>query len=202
MHKPTRIGKGLSFWIALLLCVSLLPSVQAQQPQQPASRAQKEKSKPQAKKVWTEEDLQVLRTPADEYADQKQTSAQAAESQENTAEKAAPTKKEKEHPALRDEFIPPKTVEEAEERLAQKRDEIRYQAELIERTREEYFNESEDAARQVLSKKIEQLTADLKEAEAHLKLLEASLADVKTKAQPQQRPQQDSGNSQPPAPLL
>ena len=103
--------------------------------------------------------------------------------------------------ATRDEFIPPRTGEEAQTHLAAKREEIRGQMELIERVREEYFNEASDLVRQDLKKRIDRLTTDLKEAETHLKLLEESLAELKSAARPQspRTPPAGSDTRRPPA---
>ncbi len=166
---------------AALVGLAPLPWAEAQPP--PAS-PQKEASKPKGKKVWTNEDIRELRTPADDYVGQKQATEQAAEqaaaAQPNAATKPAPAKKEQ--IAARDPFIPPKTVEEAETRLAQKREEIRGQQELIGQTREKYFEETNEAIRLDLKKALARLTADLREAEVHLRLLESSLERLRSKA--------------------
>lgn len=172
--------KSLPLWIAATL-LTLLPLVQAQQP---SGESQKESAKPKAKKVWTGEDLRQLRTPADDYAAQKQAPEQAATAQAGNSEKAAPAKKEQ--PATRDPYIPPKNIQEAESRLAAKREEIRNQQESIRRAREEYLNATHELIRQDMKKRIDRFSADLKEAEAHLRLLEAGLAELKSKPQPQQ----------------
>ncbi len=168
---------------AALAGLAPLPWAEAQQP--PAS-PQKEASKPKAKKVWTDEDIRALRTPADDYAGQKQATKQgteqAAAAQPDPATKPAAAKKEQ--ITTRDPFVPPKTAEEAQTRLAQKREEIRGQQELIQQKREEYFEETNEAIRLDLKKSLDRLTADLREAEVHMRLLESSLERLGSEAQP------------------
>ena len=162
-------------WVGL----ALLAPVQARQP----SPSQKETSKRKARKVWSDEDLQQLRTPADDYAARRQAAEQAAAGQPGSSDNVAPEKEDQ--LATRDPFIPPKTLAEAETRLAQKREEIRGQQELIRRAREEFFDETSEAIRQDLKRTIGRLTADLKEAELHLKLLETSVEEFRSKPRPQ-----------------
>ena len=172
---PPRTNTPVLFAAAVLVGLSLLSPALAQQAQP---------SKPKTKKVWTNQDLRNLRKPWDQPADQKAPAAQPGTAPENSSEKAAPASKEEQQ--LRDPYVPPKTLEEAGARITEKREEIRGQEELIQRTREEYANERNEAVRRDLEKKIARLTADLKEAEAHLKLLEASLDGLRPKPQLQQ----------------
>ncbi len=193
-------------WMTGLVGLALLPSTWGQQAQQPSPPPppQKEAPKPKPKKVWTDDNVLKLRTAADDYAAQKQSTEQAADpagaAQPDSSAKAGTPKKEQ--TVTRDPYIPPTTVEEAKTLLAAKWDEIQGQEELIRRTREEYLNETNDAIRDALKKRIDQLTTDLKEAETHLKLLERSLAELKSKAQPEspQPPQvpQATSDKQPP----
>ncbi len=175
--------KVLPLWIALLLGPVLLASAGAQQPPQGPPGSRKQAPKPVPKKVWTDEDVRALRTPADLYAEQQARAEQAGSSLQSAPEKTEPAKKQR--LATRDEFIPPRTGEEAETRLAAQREEIRGQMKLLESVREDYFNEASDLVRQDLKKRIDQLTTDLKEAETHLKLLEESLAELKSASRPQ-----------------
>ncbi len=176
-----KMRKHFALWIVALVGLVLLLPVQAQQP---SGGSEKESSKPKPKKVWTGDDLLPLRTPADNYATRKQAAEGTATGQQDSSEKVAPTKTEQ--PANRDLYIAPKNIQEAQSRLADKREEIRNQQDSIRRAREEYLNETNELIRQDLKKRIDRFTADLKEAEAHLRLLEASLAELKSKPQPQQ----------------
>jgi hypothetical protein len=169
-----------SFTGAVLLALLLAQLALGQHPQPQGPPPQQNKPKSPVKKVWTEEDLSGLRKPWDDYADQKPQAAPppAAASSE---EKPVPPKKDK--PASRDEYIPPKTLEEAENWIAEKREEIRFQHEAIDRVRQDYANESQEQVRQELQKRLDRMVADLKDAEAELKLLEASRDDLKSKPQ-------------------
>ncbi len=170
--------------IAALLGLPLSFPVQAQQPTPRQKKSAKVKAV-KARKVWTEEDLWQLRTPADIYADQKQ----AAQSPvyRNSLEKPAPV--EQEERATRDPYLPPRSVQEAESRFFAKREEIRYQEESIQRTRDEYDNERDEAIRRDLKKTISRMAADLEAAQAELKLLDASVAELKSKPGAERAPQ-------------
>ncbi len=168
-----------AFLLVSVLGLALLPTARSQQP---PPTPQGERSK--AKKVWTNEDLAKLRSPADEFAAQKQTDARAALPQRAAPPQAAPNPKQR--PVTRDAFDPPKTIADAEFLIAAKRVEIGGQQELIRRTREEFFLENREAVRRDLEKTIARLTADLAEAQSHLRLLEASLAELNSKPGPKQ----------------
>ncbi len=177
-----RIGSASA--LAALLALIVVPVVSAQQSQPPSPPPQQQsKPKTPAKKakVWTDDDLQVLRKPWDDYTDQKAQTEQAADATANPPEKALPAKKEK--PATRDEYIPPKTAEEAESRIAAKQREINYQFEAIAGIQQEYDNEPNEQIREGLKKKLDQMNTDLKEAQTHLKLLEGNQQDLKSKPQ-------------------
>ena len=171
-------------WFLGLAGLALSSQMPATAQQAPSAPQQKDGGraggKPLVKKVWTDDDLQALRKPWDEYADQKAQTEQAAASTSNPPQKTPPTKKEK--PAVRDAYLPPKTVEEAEGRLSAKQREVNYQLESLERVKQEYADEPNEQAREGLKKKLEQMNTDLKEAQAHLKLLEASLEQLKPKS--------------------
>jgi hypothetical protein len=184
----------------LLLSATLLPSLRGQQ-SSPASSApppREEASKPKDKKVWTGDDLRALRTHADEYAEQKVALEQAASAREGTAPGVASPKKE--IPLTPDGYFPPKTIEEAQSRIAETQDEIRGQEEVIERTRQQYAKEPNDLIRQDLKKTLDRQTADLNEAQLELSLLRSGLNElIKSKTQQSPRPAQAGSDTQAPA---
>jgi len=187
----------LAFAASALLALALAPAVSAQQTSPPP---QQKKSKQPAKRVWTDDDLQALHKPWDDYADQKAQAEQAASPATPPEEKTAPEKKEK--PMTRDEYIPPKTAEEAQSRAEAKQREINYQLEAMERKQQEYESEPNEQARQGLKKKLDQMNTDLKEAQTHLKLLETKSKEPKSKSPSQAAPAADAANQPPASPPL
>jgi hypothetical protein len=187
-----------AFAATALLALALAPAVSAQQP--PSSPSQQKKAKQPAKRVWTDDDLQALHKPWDDYADQKAQAEQASSSATPTEEKTAPAKKEK--PVTRDEYIPPKTADEAQSRAEAKQREINYQLEAMERKQQEYESEPNEQVRQGLKKKLDQMNTDLKEAQTHLKLIETKLKEMKSKSPSQAAPEAGAANQPPASPPL
>jgi len=187
-----------AFATSALLALALAPALSAQQPASPPP--QQKKSKQPAKRVWTDDDLQTLHKPWDDYADQKAQVEQAASSATPPEEKTAPEKKEK--LVTRDEYIPPRTAEEAQSRAEAKQREINYQLEAMERKQQEYESEPNEQARQGLKKKLDQMSTDLKEAQTHLKLLETKSKELKSKSPSQAAPAADAANQPPASPPL
>lgn len=150
------------------------------QSQQPPPK--KEEKKP--KKVWTADDLAKLRRPVDKYqAEKEKAEAEAKAAQEKagpTAEKPAPAAEEKKEPQP-GEFIPPKTLEEAEKRLAEKLEEVGFQEEKIRQVRDEFFKETDPALREAKQKELETLQMALEDALKELKLLEEAVARLRPK---------------------
>ncbi|MBI1750807.1 MAG: hypothetical protein HY234_05880 [Acidobacteria bacterium] len=163
--------------------------------QQPSQLSQAEKPKPAAKRVWSNDDLESVRKPWDEFADQKRAADEAARVAAQAPAKAAPAPVAESKTAGTDAFLP-KTVDEAENRIAEKREEIQFQMESIDRTREEYSKASSDQSREALKKKLGSMTTDLDEAIAELKALDRRLHELKakTREQPPQPPAPSSGS--------
>ncbi len=176
----------------------LAPALNAQQS---APAPQPAKPKPPAKRVWTDDDLASLRKPWDTYADQKGRADQGAPAPAKPEEKAAVPHPER--PVTRDPYIVPKTADEAEERIANKRMEIGYQLEAMDPLRQDLKSETNPAVRQIQLKKLESMSVDLQEAETQLKLLQTDLEQLKSKssasvAQPTAgNPPQSSGPAKP-----
>jgi hypothetical protein len=160
--------------LALAAAVCAAPA-----PAQQQSPQEKERPK-RAKRVWTNDDVKELRTPADEYLRQREAAAQPQPEGAATPEKPAP---EEQGDGIND-YVPPKTVEEAEVRVADKRNEIRHTIEAIRIVREEYFAETDDQKRGTLRAKIERMARDQAAAEKELERLEASLAELRSGTTP------------------
>jgi len=172
----------------------LVPALNAQQS---APAPQPAKPKPPAKRVWTDDDLASIRKPWDTYADEKGRADQGAPAQAKPEEKAAAPQPQR--PVTRDPYIVPKTADEAEERITNKRMEIGYQLEAMDPLRQELKSETNPAVRQNMLKKLESMSVDLQEAETQLKLLQTDLEQLKSPAQPAAagNPPQSSGPAKP-----
>lgn len=170
--------------LGLLLGLTFVPAVAPQQASPPQQPQQANKPKPGRGKVWTNEDLAGVRKPSDLYLDQKLAAEEAAKAAKETPQEttaAAPAQEG----TVANKPSPPKTLEEAEARIAKKREEIRNLGQMVRRTREEHFNASNDQARGVLNDKIVQMTGALDVAEAELRSLEARLEELLTEARSQ-----------------
>jgi len=167
----------------------LVPALRAQQS---APAPQPAKPKPPAKRVWTDDDLASLRKPWDTYADEKGRADQSASAQAKPEEKAAAPQPER--PVTRDPYIVPKTADEAEERIANKRMEIGYQLEAMDPLRQELKSETNPAVRQIQLKKLGSMSVDLQEAETQLKLLQTDLEQLKS---PSSAPTQPAAGNSP-----
>jgi hypothetical protein len=163
-------------WLAAF-CLLVLP-LAAQQQQPPPAPPSKQQPAKKAKKVWTNEDLIELRRPADKYIDEKERAEKIARAQEvlekeKAAQKPGQPVAEKEK-AAEDDWLP-KTVEECEKLIAEKKKEIEFQKERIEQTRTLVEAASNDNARESLTKRLNEEQAALKEAEDELAKLEEHL---------------------------
>ena len=136
-------------------------------------------AKPKAKKVWTNDDVTTLRRPSDDYEEAKRKQAEEAAKAAQAKEKAAPGEAAVPKPMSREERILPKTLEEAEKRVAGKAYEIGQEQEYIERLRSELAEATTDAARAAHQKRIDAALALLEESQAELKLIDTRLQEFR-----------------------
>ena len=174
------------FGLGLAVLLGLAPASFARQSQQPPPPAEKEKPKPPAKKakrVWTDEDVKDLRKPSDEYVEKKAAAEQDAKDKEKAAAQKEPAAKETKpaEPAAESSFIAPTTVEEAEKRITEKREEIKFAEDSVRQLREEYINEKNEQIREDLKGRLAKMEKNVEEAYADLELLEKSLKELKSK---------------------
>jgi chromosome segregation ATPase len=134
-----------------------------------------------AKRVWTNDDLPVLRKPWDNYLEQKaaEQAARAAAEKAEAEKRAKAAKDARATGSAAEADLAPHSVEEAEARIRQKKEEIGFQKELISRTRDAYGLATEENIRQSLIKKLDMLDTDLDAAYAELKTLESQLEELK-----------------------
>jgi predicted translin family RNA/ssDNA-binding protein len=156
---------------ALALCV-LVCAAGAQQAPPPKT----EPAKPKAKRVWTNDDVTNLRQPSDVYAEEKR---QQAEDAAKAKEKAAAGGAAAQQPASREDKILPKTLEEAEKRVAGKLYEIEQEQEYIDRLRGESADATTDEARAAHQKRLDAALALLEESRAELKKIDARLQEFR-----------------------
>ncbi len=135
-----------------------------------------EPAKPKAKRVWTNDDVTTLRQPSDAYEEEKR---QQAEDAAKAKEKAAAGGAAAQKPVSREDKILPKTLEEAEKRVAGKVYEIEQEQEYIDRLRSEFAEATTDAARAAHQKRLDAALALLEESQAELKKIDARLQEFR-----------------------
>jgi hypothetical protein len=141
---------------------------QSQQNPQPDAQSQ-DQSRPKPKKVWTNDDVLALRTPADNYLAEKE--AQEAANVEAAAKKAALEKEIKEA-ALSMKL--PSTVEETQGLIATKQDEIIDFQKGLNRLKNDLAAASTDQ-KPALQQDIDSFTGRLKKAQLELRVLQDHL---------------------------
>jgi hypothetical protein len=150
-----------------------------QQPSPPEQSSQAQPPPPVAKtkRVWTNEEVISLRTPADTYQEEKE--AQEAAAAQAAAKEAAEAKPVKEAgPAIE----LPSTVEETLRLIKAKQDQIDDEQSALERLVKELPNTPEDQ-KTAMQMEVHRVTADLPKVRQELKTLQTHLEKL-TKAQP------------------
>ncbi len=166
---------------ALVACVAVLGlslGAYAQgEPQKPARPAQK-KPATKTRKVWTNEEVGSLRTPADDYLEVKQAQEEAAAKQAATpAPRAAAKPANAAHPPL---LSNPKAVEDADRMIAWEQRDIDAQTEDLARLRKQ-LEEAPASDKERLQKLIEQHTRILAETRKEQEGLKAQRAELQKK---------------------
>ncbi len=178
---------------AAVLGLSLAAYAQAE-PQKPAQPAQK-KHAAKARKVWTNEDVGSLATPADLYLEKKQAQDEAAAKQAAASQQPADAKSAKlaSHPAL---LSNPKTAADADRMIAWEQRDIDAQQEhlaLLRKELEEAPADDKDRLQKLVQERIQIIADTRKEMEglvAQRKGLEKKPAsNSATNPPPQQPPQ-------------
>jgi hypothetical protein len=105
-------------------------------------------------KVWTEDDVASVRTPADTYVDQQQAAADTAATAAAQQEKAAQTEKHKGTPFA---LTNPKSLAEADKMIAWEENDLNAQQEYVEKVRKQVAEagpEDRDRLEKYLAKRI------------------------------------------------
>ena len=150
-----------------------------QQPSPPEQSSQAQPPQPVAKgkRVWTNEDVILLRTPADIYQTEKEArEAAAAQAAAKESTEAKPVKEA--GPAMK----LPATVEETEKLIKAKEDQIDDEQSALERLVKELPNTPEDQ-KTAMQKEVDRVAADLPKLRNELKILQTHLEKL-TKTQP------------------
>jgi hypothetical protein len=167
----------------------------AQNDAQPnATPAKQDKPAPKPHKVWTEDEVGSLRTPADAYIDAKdKQAAQAAAAQQSaTANEKAPPKKEQKGvppPTLTN----PKSLEDADKMIAWENRDVAAQQEFLEKVKQELDDAPADQ-KERLTKLLEERTKILADTREELKNLETKKKEIEKPA-----PHSDAAGAQPPS---
>jgi polyhydroxyalkanoate synthesis regulator phasin len=199
-HKPSQtLGQSFVVLIASLLLLQLKcdasPAQQQEQQQsqsqqspppaqnsQPASQQTPPPDQPAAKqkKVWTEEDVILLRTPADNYQVEKEARGAA----EAEAARKAAAKPEKEPPL---DIKLPATLEETEKVLKSAQDDIQEEAVILDKLQKELLDAPAEQKAEK-QKEVDRLTASLETLRRDVKALQDHLQTFPVKPQGENPP--------------
>lgn len=146
---------------------------QPQSPRQPSNSQSAQQPEAKQKKVWTNDDVVSLRTPADVYLADKEAQAAAAAvvaAKENSGPKVVDG-------ARHGEKLPA-TAEETRKLIEAKENQISDDQEALDRYTAELPNEPADR-RDKMRSEIERITGDLPNARSELKVLQDHLLQLK-----------------------
>ena len=133
-------------WMAVAVMLALCPAVavaqqssqsSSAQPAKESSAAQDQKTKPvkaKSAKVWTDDDILSVRTPADKYIDRESVQSPAAAAATNQQQPPAAGSAKADKPAL---LSNPKTVEDADKMIAWEQKDIDSQQEYLEQLKQQ-----------------------------------------------------------------
>ncbi len=156
---------------ALAICFSLAAQAQSapQAPPQKPGQKQKPAVKTATHKVWTDDDVSSLRTPADTYIEIEDAQAvQAASKQAASAQQAAPSKPAQH--AAPPKLSNPKSVEDADKMIAWEQRDIDSQQEYVQRLQQELATAPADQKERLqnLIQERTQIIADTRQEQAGL----------------------------------
>jgi len=184
--------EGLSLVGVLSFLLALGPAAPAGQNPSPA-QGQDQKPKPRAKKVWTEEDMVILRKPWDLHQ-----IAQEKKAEQESAAKAAQEPAKKPAPAKASESAPEKAPTESESQIPHNVEPL--EKGIAQLTREvadieQQLRQLDDAAlngleeeRATVDEKRKELTRKLGKAQARLKQLREELQSLNPSRPPEAPP--------------
>jgi len=157
----------------------------------------KDSSAPKKHKVWTDDEVSTLRTPEDNYIEQKQaTEAAAAAAAAAAAQQAKSTPKSEKHVGATPALSNPKSPEDADRMIAWENRDVDAQQELIDKVRtqvEQATPETREALDKDLTKHIKMLEDTKKERDA----LVTQKKELEKKASPEAKPVDSASTSTP-----
>jgi hypothetical protein len=189
----------ITFSCAAILFAATGRSSLAQDAQDPKSSQTpaKEPSAPKKHKVWTDDEVSTLRTPEDNYLEQKQAAeAAAAATTAAVAQQAKSTPKSEKHVGAAPALSNPKSPEDADRMIAWENRDVDAQQELIDKVRtqvEQASPETREALEKDLTKHIKMLEDTKKERDA----LVAQKKELEKKASPEAKPVDSASTSTP-----
>jgi len=148
-----------------------------------------------AHKVWTDDEVSTLRTPEDNYIEQKQ-AAEAAAAAAAAAQQAKSTPKSEKHVGAAPALSNPKSPEDADRMIAWENRDVDAQQELIDKERmqvEQSTPETREALEKDLTKHIKMLEDTKKERDA----LVTQKKGLEKKASPEAKPVDSASTSTP-----
>jgi hypothetical protein len=146
----------------------------------------KDSSAPKKHKVWTDDEVSTLRTPEDNYIEQKQ-AAEAAAAAAAAAQQAKSTPKSEKHVGAAPALSNPKSPADADRMIAWENRDVDAQQELIDKERtqvEQATPETREALEKDLAKHIKMLENTKKERDA----LVTQKKELEKKASPEAKP--------------
>ena len=148
-------------------------------------------------KVWTDDEVSTLRTPEDNYIEQKQAAeAAAAAAAAAAAQQAKSTPKSEKHVGAAPALSNPKSPEDADRMIAWENRDVDAQQELIDKVRtqvEQATPETREALEKDLAKHIKMLEDTKKERDA----LVTQKKELTKKASPEAKPVDSASTSTP-----
>jgi hypothetical protein len=176
----------ITFGCAAILFAATGTSSLAQDAQdaKPSQAPAKESSAPKRHKVWTDDEVSTLRTPEDNYIEQKQAAEAAAAA---AAQQAKSTPKSEKHVGAAPALSNPKSPEDADRMIAWENRDVDAQQELIDKERtqvEQATPETREALEKDLTKHIKMLEDTKKERDA----LVTQKKELEKKASPEAKP--------------
>ena len=187
----------ITFGCAAILFAATGTSSLAQDAQdaKPSQAPAKDSSAPKKHKVWTDDEVSTLRTPEDNYIEQKQ-AAEAAAAAAAAAQQAKSTPKSEKHVGAAPALSNPKSPEDADRMIAWENRDVDAQQELIDKVRtqvEQASPETREALEKDLTKHIKMLEDTKKERDA----LVAQKKELQKKASPEAKPVDSASTSTP-----
>jgi hypothetical protein len=185
----------ITFGCAAILFAATGTSSLAQDAQdaKPSQAPAKDSSAPKKHKVWTDDEVSTLRTPEDNYIEQKQAAEAAAAA---AAQQAKSTPKSEKHVGAAPALSNPKSPEDADRMIAWENRDVDAQQELIDKERtqvEQASPETREALEKDLTKHIKMLEDTKKERAA----LVTQKKGLEKKASPEAKPVDSASTSTP-----